>query len=122
MGSKRASLQEWRVNLENLTVSIVRERKRQLVPNAKRFDVKLIAKHLAEAILSGHNDERFKIMSDGGIKIEMRRVIPETNAQTTWPVEGGFEKHSPLSSSRMAGRRFEPICMHEVRGATRRDH
>ena len=83
MGSKRASLQEWGVNVENLTVSIVRERKRQLEPNAKRLDPKLIAKNLADAILSGRNDERFKIMSDGRIKIEIGRVIPATNAQTT---------------------------------------
>ena len=83
MGSKRASLQEWGVNVENLTVSIVRERKRQLVPNAKRLDVELIAKKVVDAILSGRNDERFKIRSDGMLKIEIGRVIPETKKQTT---------------------------------------
>ena len=91
-GSKRASLYEWVVNVENRTVSIVRERKRQLVPNAKRLDVELIAKQVADAILSGRNDERLKIMSDGRLKIEIGRVIPETNARTTLTRRRRFRK------------------------------
>jgi hypothetical protein len=107
MGSKRASLYEWSVDLENLTASIVRERKRQLEPNAKRLDVKPIAQTLADAILSGRSDERFKIMRDGKVKIEIGRVIPETNAQTTLARRRRFRKE--LTSL------LEPHGLKEVR-------
>ena len=83
MGSKRASLYEWSVNLENHTASIVGKRKRQLRPNAKPLDVKAIAKTLADAVISGRADERLTILNDGRVKIEIGRAIPETNARTT---------------------------------------
>jgi hypothetical protein len=98
---------EWSVDLENLTASIVRERKRQLEPNAKRLDVKPIAQTIADAILSGRSDERFKIMRDGKVKIEIGRVIPETNAQTTLACRRRFRKE--LTSF------LEPHGLKEVR-------
>jgi hypothetical protein len=107
MGSKRASLYEWSVDLENLTASIVRERKRQLEPNANRLDVKPIAQTLADATLSGRSDERFKIMRDGKVKIEIGRVIPETRTQTTLARRRRFRKE--LTSL------LEPHGLKEVR-------
>jgi hypothetical protein len=83
MGSKRASLHDWSVDLENRTVSIVRTRQRQLRPNAKRLDVKAIAEAVADLIISGRSDERINVMRDGRVKIEIGRIIEETNAQTT---------------------------------------
>jgi hypothetical protein len=83
MGSTRASLYEWSLDLESRTASIMRKGRRQLRPIAKKLDVKPIAESLADAIINGRRDDRIKIMADASVKIDIGRIIPETNQQTT---------------------------------------
>jgi hypothetical protein len=117
MGSTRASLYEWSLDIENRTAEIVRERKRQLRPNAKRLDVKAIAQTLADAIISGRSDERAKIGSDGRVKAALFQK------QTRRPrrlVEKGFDENLLLFSNRVDGSRFVSMCMNEVRASAGR--
>jgi hypothetical protein len=49
-GSGRAELQRWLVNMETGTAHQEKNRFRQLRPNAKRLDVKPIARRVCEAV------------------------------------------------------------------------
>jgi hypothetical protein len=82
-GSSRASVHIWCVNLESGTGSICGEKRRQLTPMARRLDVKPLAQAVADAIRNEREDESFRLMSDGRIKINIGSIIPETDAQTT---------------------------------------
>ena len=82
-GSKRGTVQKWRVDLETLTADIASEKLRQVYPMDKRLDVKPIAAELAQAIITGQTDERVKRMPDGSVRLNVALIIPKTNAQTT---------------------------------------
>lgn len=58
MGSTRAELQHWEVDLEKRTVTIVKTGHRQLSPMAKRVYIKPLAEELLQAIRSGKKDKR----------------------------------------------------------------
>jgi hypothetical protein len=49
LGSKRADLHEWEINMETLTASHQEGRYRQLIPNSPRLDLKAIAAGVCEA-------------------------------------------------------------------------
>jgi len=83
MGSSRAALYKWIINLETRQASCVNAGHRQLRPMDERLDVKPIARSLAEAIMSGEDDPRLRRNSDGSVRVKIGDVIPETNKQTT---------------------------------------
>lgn len=58
MGSTRAELQHWEVDLVKQTATIVKTGHRQLSPMAKRVYIKPLAEELLEAIRSGKEDDR----------------------------------------------------------------
>lgn len=82
-GSKYANLQRWRLDLEALTAEVNDAGRRLLVPKDKDLDTEPLAKSLADAILSGQPDERFKILPDGSVRLNIAVIIPATNAETT---------------------------------------
>lgn len=84
MGSSRAELHEWTVNVQTGTAKReANTRRRQLYPMAKRLDVQPIARSLADAILGGVDDNRLERWPDGTVRLRISEIIPETNAQTT---------------------------------------
>jgi len=82
-GSKYANLQRWRLDLEALTAEVNEEGRRLIAPLDKRLNTEAIAESLANAILSGQPDERFKILPDGSVRLNIAVIIPETNKETT---------------------------------------
>lgn len=80
MGSTRAEVQEWIVDLERHTKKVQTVGRRQVVPMQKRFDVKAVAKELADAILAGRADER--LMWDGKewVRLLIGKALPEGSA------------------------------------------
>jgi len=54
LGSTRAELHEWTVNLSLATAHCARRGYRQLVPMARRLDVKSIAARVCDAVQQGH--------------------------------------------------------------------
>jgi hypothetical protein len=83
LGSTNATVHRWCLDLDDLKASIVTEKRRRVRAVDKRLDVKAIAAKVAEAIIAGRTDERFAMLSDGKLKIEIGRIIPETVAKTT---------------------------------------
>jgi hypothetical protein len=83
MGSTRATIYEWQVDLTTLTASNCPEMQRQVRPSDRRLDVKPIAEELAKAIINGRSDDRLKIIDADRVALNIGRVIPETCQQTT---------------------------------------
>jgi hypothetical protein len=83
MGSSRATVYKWQVDLQSLTAEVIEQKRRQLYPMDKRLDVKPIAEELAKAIIGGIPDERLKVTKVGNVQLVMGKIIPATNKQTT---------------------------------------
>ncbi len=83
LGSSRASLYSWSVNVDTATASILQERVRQLYPMSKRLNVVPIAAELARIILSGAESPLVKRYPDGSVAVNMQACVPTTYEQTT---------------------------------------
>jgi len=83
MGSSRAAVHVWALDLETLTATVAEDGRRQLYPMDKQLDVKPLAQNLADAITNGDPDPRLKWARDGSVKVNIGEVIPATNKQTT---------------------------------------
>jgi hypothetical protein len=82
-GSTRASVQHWQVNVEQGTAELTGEKRRQLDPMDKRLNVRPIAEALADAIERGEYDGRFHVSKTGNVRLNIGKLIPHTNNQTT---------------------------------------
>lgn len=80
LGSSRAEVQEWTVDLERLTASVKVAGRRQIGPTKPRLDVKLIAADLCSAILTGKQDDRLKWDGTAKVYLLMGEVLPEGSA------------------------------------------
>ena len=83
LGSTRAELHTWVVDLDRARVDIAKTGHRQLQPMEPRLDVNPLAESLAQAIVDGKPDDRIRRMKDGSVRIKMGLIIPSTNKQTT---------------------------------------
>src|SRR5258708_33451648 len=68
MGSSRATLQEWSVDMEKATVHCVEARSRQIRPMQARLDVRPLAEEIAALVMSHKTDERLKWNKDGSVR------------------------------------------------------
>ena len=75
LGSSRAELQHWEVNLDEMTAEIVKIGHRQLVPMANRISVKALAEEIANAIQTGIRDDRVTA-KDGVNAIKTSKLFP----------------------------------------------
>jgi len=80
LGSSRAEVQEWTVDLERLTASVKVARHRQVRPTKPRLDVKLFAADLCSAILTGKQDDRLKWDGTSKVRVLIGKVLPERSA------------------------------------------
>ena len=76
LGSTRAELQRWTVDLDRQTATCQRTGHRQLSPMAKRVDVGSIADQIASRIVGGEADDRLTWLKDGRVRVEMGRIFP----------------------------------------------
>jgi hypothetical protein len=76
MGSTRADLQVWHIDLDRKTAECERGRRyRQLLPRAETVRVEPIAKELAKRIASAKADKRLKWQSADTVRILMSKVF-----------------------------------------------
>jgi hypothetical protein len=80
LGSSRAEVQEWTVDLEGLTASVKVAGRRQISPLQPRLDVKPIAADLCSAVLTGKQDDRLKWDGTSKVRVLMGKVLPERSA------------------------------------------
>ena len=83
LGSSRATVHRWRIDVERASASIVDQRIRQLYPADKRLDVGPIAQSLADQIVNGRSDPRIVVGQDGTVRLKIGEIIPETVKETT---------------------------------------
>lgn len=76
MGSTRAELQHWEIDIEKWTARIVRSGHRQLEPMAPRLSVKAIADEIVQHIVEGIEDDRIKQLDDGRVKVLGSKIFP----------------------------------------------
>ena len=76
LGSTRAELQYWQVDLQHRTATIIGTGRRQLKPMAPRVQTKPIAKAIVESILAGRDDDRYQRRQDGSVKILTGKIFP----------------------------------------------
>ena len=77
LGSTRAELQNWRVDLDRKTAQCSLSRSyRQALPRADVVKIEPIAQELAESIALGHSDPRLKWQGDGTVRVLMAKVLP----------------------------------------------
>lgn len=75
MGSSRAELQHWTVNIEQKTANMQVVSYRQISPRQASVDINPIAKKLVSLIISGRQDERLQWFADGRVRLLTRRIL-----------------------------------------------
>lgn len=80
LGSSRAELQRWVVDLDGRVAEYQTDGYRQLYPRAASVDVKPIADELVALILSGSQDERLRWSAGGNVRVLSGRIFPAISA------------------------------------------
>ena len=83
VGSTRAELQHWEVNLNDRTACIGKEGHRQEKPMARPVPVKAIAAEIAGLVIDGKVDERIRRDDDGTVKVVLSKCLPSGGFQWT---------------------------------------
>ena len=77
MGSSKATVQHWEVNVLKGTAKCVQEKNRQLYPRAKPVYVKPIAEEISRKIFVAEEDPRFCWLADGQqVRVNLSAAIP----------------------------------------------
>ena len=79
LGSTRAALHHWVVNVMDSTASIVDRRFRQVKPPQKRMNLRPVAQEIAESIQQGMPHARLKWVG-GEVRVLIGDVLPEGSA------------------------------------------
>lgn len=77
LGSTRAEMQRWSVDLDSRTATLERTSHRQLSPTAGRVDVAPIAAEIAELIVGSVIDERLQWNGYGRVRVLMGYIFPQ---------------------------------------------
>lgn len=83
LGSKRAEMQEWTVDVEHGSATCSKGRSRQLHPNASRLDVAPIAEEIVGLICNGTQDLRIQWSGASVVKVEIGKIIPMKGPKDT---------------------------------------
>lgn len=83
LGSTRAAVQYWGVDLAKSEAILLGERRRQLYPMAPRVNIAQVAEELAQAIVEGRRDDsRLRWKGADRVRIVATEVLPEAYQQT----------------------------------------
>ena len=80
MGSSRAELQHWTVDVEHKTVTMGVKGYRQISPRAAALDVNPIAEEIVQQVLSRARDDRLKWSRKGQVQVLIGKILPESSA------------------------------------------
>jgi hypothetical protein len=88
-----ATVQLWRVDLQKAVADLNDGEKRCLVGERdKPLKLEPIVENIERLILKGEEDPRLKWLSPLRVRVEISKVIPATNAQTTLARRNRFKK------------------------------
>jgi hypothetical protein len=77
LGSTRAEVQQWCVDIDRQIASCESTGHRQLSPMARRVDVDSIAEQIAGRIANGEADDRLSWLGDGPVRVEVGKIFPD---------------------------------------------
>ena len=80
MGSTRADLQLWSLDVEAKTASWWHRGRRQVHPMAARLDVRPMAEEIARLVIDRQEDERLKWYEDGRVRVQIGKILPQGSA------------------------------------------
>lgn len=80
MGSTRAEVQRWDVDVEKKTATLGKIGWRQQRPMAARSNIKGLVKEILDAIRTGRQDERLTWHGDAEVSVKTRVIYPEKSA------------------------------------------
>jgi hypothetical protein len=80
LGSSRATLQEWRLDLDKRTAWCEERRFRQVRARQPRLDVRALAEAVARLILGRQEDGRLQWFEDGRVRVLVGEVLPGGSA------------------------------------------
>ena len=83
MGSSRAELQHWRVDVQARTATLCEVGHRQLRPMQPRLDVKPLAEEIAPQIVGRRMDDRLQWYKNGRVRVLTGKVLPDSGAKQT---------------------------------------
>lgn len=83
MGSTRAEIQTWEINLETLTAENHIAGRRQVRPMDKRLDTEKLAKEVTSKIIKCEHVEHICWLSDKRVRVLVSKLIPLTHQKTT---------------------------------------
>jgi len=76
MGSTRADMQHWVVDLAARTATFLKQTHRQIRPMGTRVLVKPIAEEFTRLIITHQKDERLKWYPDGSVRVQIGSLFP----------------------------------------------
>jgi hypothetical protein len=80
LGSSRAEVQRWVVDVDNMTAVCESVRHRQLYPMQARLKVEPLAEEIAKLVVAGKKDDRLKWHEDGAVRILIGVILPKDSA------------------------------------------
>lgn len=80
LGSTRAEIQHWSVDVEQKTVALVKSGRRQLRPRAKPFLMKAVIAEVITAIRDGKSDDRIRWDGPDKVKLKTNELFPNGSA------------------------------------------
>lgn len=92
MGSTRAEIQRWEVNLKTLEISCETVSHRQIEPMDRRLDTKRLAAEVAALIVSNSEHVLLKWLGTDKVRVNISEVIPQTYVRTTTSRRKRFRK------------------------------
>jgi hypothetical protein len=113
MGSTRAELQDWCIDVSSATAEIVKTRRRQIRSTAKRVVVAGLAEQIAEAILSGREHEALKRYPDGRVRVLISTVIPDDGFKQT--ISGRRKRFRKTLETKLAEHGWESVSMNSYK-------
>ncbi len=113
IGSTRAELHEWTVNIETKVAGCRKIGHRQLDPMQPRLNVAPIAEEFALAIVDHQSDERLKWNKDGSVRVAIGKIVPAGSAvkQTLEGRRKRLRQAIEANLVKAVGTRFEQTCM-----------
>jgi hypothetical protein len=82
-GSSRAEIHQWDVNVESMNAFCSTGRLKQLTPRQPGLDVKPLVAEIAGLIIGSVDDERVKQNSNGSVRVQIGKIIPDDGPKET---------------------------------------
>lgn len=80
LGSTRAELQRWDIDVEKLVATSYTAGSRQVLPMQRKLDVRPMAEEIVCLIVNRQEDDRLKWNHDGSVRVFVGKILPEGSA------------------------------------------